>query len=398
VNEPKPPWRALLVARATAELAWLRPALAEAGLSVTALSHGETALDQIAADPPDLVLLGVEIDGLEAFEVCRRLTGEPHTAHLPVLMVAPAADEALLQRALSAGARRLLSPPESRRTLTLELLSALRPKQVFEAWRAGSEEHHQRAAARDALVRVSLADLEVMLGAARRALQLLAEGPPAADQRRLLRAAGEELVSADDTLATLAAVRALDAGEWRFEPHPTDLSQLLESVAAAAGGEAVVTGAADPGLSLVADGELLQLALSALVRHAAAGLATVEAVELRASARRPAGVRLEVAALGAPAAGDAPKPLAQALWLTLARLVAEGHGGALSSEPGRLVLELPPEPAPGAWPPAGRLSRAARVAAGPTPAAAATAADWLGWRTSLPAPPRPPRLLGPAKD
>jgi CheY-like chemotaxis protein len=391
--------------RAAAELPWLKPALLEAGLDVEVANDAEALLDRVAHHPPDLVLVGAVMPGLSGLEICARLTGEPHTAHLPVFLVAAHADETLHRQALEAGALGLLTPPESRRLLAAELRSALRVKHVFDSWRRHADDLRQMAAARDALVRVSLADLEVMLGAARRAADMLAAAaardPWPAEDRRVLRAAEEELAAADETLRALAAVRALDAGEWRFEPGPVDVAAVLEAAAALfAGRDVALTVSVEPDLELRADAALLEHALAALVQHTLSRAESLDEVHLHAQRRESAGVRFEVQVRGELIHPYEPKPITQALQLSLARMVAEAHGGSLAFGHSRgvcLVMDLPPEPTAGSWPPSAVFSRAARAGDGPRPSAATAAADWLTSRTILPAPPRPPRLLPPAR-
>ncbi|MBI5835490.1 MAG: response regulator [Armatimonadetes bacterium] len=397
--------RAVVVDRDVAELAWLKPALAELGLAVTVATHGEAALDLVVAAAPDLVLLGVSAQGLDAFEVCRRLAFDRQTAHLPVLMVAHARDETLRLRALDAGAVALLTPPDSRHALVLEMRAVLRRKQAVDACWAQTEQIRNVAAARDALMRISLVDLDTMIGAAGRAVRLVRESAGSAEwpaeERRVLRVAHEELRGAAEAVRALQAVRALDAGEWEFEPAPMDVSSVLEQSLRIAGPRVPVTGSAEPDLMVVADAALVELALTALVQFAAERVTSGSSIQVHALRREPAGVRVEIVVIGDEADLSPTTPIAQALHLTLAQMVAEAHGGSLASGRGgglSLVLELPPEPTSGTWPPTGLFSKAARAAEGSGLSATATAADWLVSRASLPAPPRPPRLMPPAAD
>lgn len=48
---------------------------------------GEKALELISRNPPDLVLLDIRMPGLDGFEVCRRIKGDPSTKHIPVLFI-----------------------------------------------------------------------------------------------------------------------------------------------------------------------------------------------------------------------------------------------------------------------------------------------------------------------
>src|SRR4249920_2817025 len=51
-------------------------------------TSGEKALEAAAKDPaPDLVLLDVTMPGMDGYEVCRRLKGDPRTRDVPVIFL-----------------------------------------------------------------------------------------------------------------------------------------------------------------------------------------------------------------------------------------------------------------------------------------------------------------------
>jgi len=57
------------------------------GYEVTAAASGTEALERIAQQKPDLVLLDVVMPGMSGYDVCRRIRDTPATATLPVVMV-----------------------------------------------------------------------------------------------------------------------------------------------------------------------------------------------------------------------------------------------------------------------------------------------------------------------
>ncbi len=61
--------------------------LAQQGLQAEIASDGHVALKKIAASPPDMVLLDVQMPGPDGFEICRRLKSNDATALLPVVLV-----------------------------------------------------------------------------------------------------------------------------------------------------------------------------------------------------------------------------------------------------------------------------------------------------------------------
>jgi len=60
------------------------------GHTVATARDGMEALERIKADPPDVVILDLNLPKLDGFEVCRRLKDDPATSHVPVVMMTAA--------------------------------------------------------------------------------------------------------------------------------------------------------------------------------------------------------------------------------------------------------------------------------------------------------------------
>ncbi len=70
--------------------------LERAGCDVTAAPDGVQALERIFAEPPDLILLDVEMPELNGFQVLDRLRSNEATRHIPVIMLTAHAKDAPL--------------------------------------------------------------------------------------------------------------------------------------------------------------------------------------------------------------------------------------------------------------------------------------------------------------
>ncbi len=57
------------------------------GYEVRGVTRGQAALDALAEDPPDLVLLAIMLPDLDGFEVCRRIKSERSTKNIPVIIL-----------------------------------------------------------------------------------------------------------------------------------------------------------------------------------------------------------------------------------------------------------------------------------------------------------------------
>ncbi|BCA80018.1 response regulator [Desulfuromonas sp. AOP6] len=61
--------------------------LTSKGYDVTGVTNGQAALDSLAENPSDLVLLDIMLPQIDGFEVCRRIKENPQTRHIPVIML-----------------------------------------------------------------------------------------------------------------------------------------------------------------------------------------------------------------------------------------------------------------------------------------------------------------------
>jgi DNA-binding response OmpR family regulator/DNA-binding CsgD family transcriptional regulator len=84
-------------------LAVLHDALDESGYTVLVATHGEAALQRCAQALPDIVLLDALMPGMDGFEVARRLTAAPETAHIPIVFMTGLTETEHVVRAFEAG-------------------------------------------------------------------------------------------------------------------------------------------------------------------------------------------------------------------------------------------------------------------------------------------------------
>jgi diguanylate cyclase (GGDEF)-like protein len=75
-----------------------------ADYDVCMATSGEQALKVCAEQNPDLVLLDIEMPGMNGFDVCQRLKADPVTKNVPVVFVTAHVDEASETRGLDVGA------------------------------------------------------------------------------------------------------------------------------------------------------------------------------------------------------------------------------------------------------------------------------------------------------
>jgi CheY-like chemotaxis protein len=81
------------------------------GYGVLEAADGETALQTAARELPDLILLDIMMPGIDGFEVCHRLKGDPELRTIPVIILTAMTDPALNARAFQVGAELALRKP-----------------------------------------------------------------------------------------------------------------------------------------------------------------------------------------------------------------------------------------------------------------------------------------------
>ncbi len=89
--------------------------------TVETAADGEAALAAIAAGAPDLVLLDLEMPGLDGFGVLEALRADPRWRDLPVVVVTGREDIEAVDRAFAAGATSFVVKPLNWRLLAHQL-------------------------------------------------------------------------------------------------------------------------------------------------------------------------------------------------------------------------------------------------------------------------------------
>src|SRR5260370_12118893 len=97
-----------------ADRQWAQACLAGLDCDIRVATDGASALQQIKTEPPDLVLLDVQMPGLDGYEVCRRIKAGPRGRLLPVVMITALNETADRVRALEAGAGDFFAKPVER--------------------------------------------------------------------------------------------------------------------------------------------------------------------------------------------------------------------------------------------------------------------------------------------
>jgi adenylate cyclase len=98
------------------------------GYRLITASSGAEALEKVASEHPDLLLLDIVMPGMTGYDVCRTLRESPETRMLPIVMVT-ASEHAEKVKAIEAGADDFIAKPVDSNELLARVRSLLRVKE-----------------------------------------------------------------------------------------------------------------------------------------------------------------------------------------------------------------------------------------------------------------------------
>lgn len=103
---------------------------------VTTANDGVEALEKMRAEPPDLILLDVNMPQMDGFQVLEKMRADPVLQYVPVIIVTAARlDPVDMQYALNMGADDYITKPFDRRELLSRIRTRLRVKKAEDALR-----------------------------------------------------------------------------------------------------------------------------------------------------------------------------------------------------------------------------------------------------------------------
>ena len=100
------------------------------GCPVVTAIDGVDALDKVAAEKPDLILLDIMMPRMSGFEVCRKIKSDPTTRDTPVIMVTALNELTDIERGVESGTDDFITKPVNRLELTTRVKSLLRVRHL----------------------------------------------------------------------------------------------------------------------------------------------------------------------------------------------------------------------------------------------------------------------------
>ena len=118
------------------------------GYRTMTAGNGQEALDVVARELPDLILLDVMMPGMDGFETASRLKADPRSRNVPIIMVTAVADRESRLAALAAGAEEFVTKPVERIELLIRVRNLLKLKKYQDMLSSRGEQLEQQVAQR----------------------------------------------------------------------------------------------------------------------------------------------------------------------------------------------------------------------------------------------------------
>ncbi len=101
----------LVVDDTPANLEVITETLSSAGYVIATAISGDRALKRLQNYLPDLILLDVQMPGIDGFETCRQIKANPETANIPIIFITALSDTESIVKGFSLGAVDYISKP-----------------------------------------------------------------------------------------------------------------------------------------------------------------------------------------------------------------------------------------------------------------------------------------------
>lgn len=108
--------------------------LTDAGFDVASYKDGQSGLDRILADPPDLVILDIMMPKMDGLEVCERLRADPSLAQTKIVMLSAKAYAFDRRRAFEFGVHGFLRKPIQPKTFADDVLAIMESRMTVSFW------------------------------------------------------------------------------------------------------------------------------------------------------------------------------------------------------------------------------------------------------------------------
>ncbi len=126
-DESLPPSKILIVDDNAQNLELLEAYLEELPGATTISAHdGQSCLEKVASEKPDLILLDIMMPRMSGYEVCKKLKSADATKDIPIIMVTALHEMGDIERGVEVGTNDFITKPVNRVDLLTRVRTLLR--------------------------------------------------------------------------------------------------------------------------------------------------------------------------------------------------------------------------------------------------------------------------------
>ncbi|MGK7926686.1 MAG: response regulator [Spirulina sp.] len=129
------------------------------GYEILVEMDGESGIDQVKTNPPDLILLDIMMPGIDGFETCRRLKADEISREIPIIFMTALADTEDKVKGLRLGAVDYITKPFHKEEILARIQVHLKLRQMSLELAQQNEKLEQRVQERTAKLSHALEDL-----------------------------------------------------------------------------------------------------------------------------------------------------------------------------------------------------------------------------------------------
>jgi len=357
IPDPTAPADVLVVDDTPANLDVLVEMLGEQGFRARPVLSGFLALQSARLQPPDLILLDINMPEMNGYEVCQRLKADAALKDIPVIFISALHDTMDKVQAFDAGAVDYITKPFQFEEVKARVQTHLR------TYRMQKELEQQYAAIKkleelkDNLTHMIVHDMASPIQTIGLAVDLVLSSETAPDHEsvEVLARAADASRSLTEMVNSLLDISRMEAGQMPLHPADADLRRLAEEAAETmhllAGAKEIRLAVQGPSVPLHADTDLIRRVFINLIGNALKFTPKGGEVIITASASDGlAGAQVHDTGIGIPEeyherifekfgqieAGHFGPGHSSGLGLTFCRLAVGAHGGKIGvrSRPG----------------------------------------------------------------
>lgn len=208
----------------------LRRVLERSDFVVDEAESGEAALEQIATNVPDLILLDVVMDGIDGFSTCRKIKSSPGMDSVPIIFVTGRSDTGSIVEGLDAGGSDYITKPINRHEALARIRNHLKMRVLTKFQSEFIDGLKKANLAKNRIIGIASHDLRNPIASIRGLSEFLDQaGPLTTDQKEIattIQTTSDSMLHLVDELLDLSVI---ESGEERSERAPCSIYEIVSS-------------------------------------------------------------------------------------------------------------------------------------------------------------------------